>query len=155
MTQRNQTPPGGDGGPGDGGNDEPQVGYKKPPKASRWKKGQSGNPKGRKPKEKIEDLQIVFDQILVETVTVKMNGRTQTMTKLEAMIEQIRTKALQGEPKAIRALLKMSKSAGILSKSAAPKFLIITDTVPEDSELGRIFQMMPVPADVSETESND
>ena len=152
MTNVDQTA--GDSGPGGVGDKEPKVGYKNPPTATRWKKGQSGNPKGRKPKEKIEDLQIVFDQILVETVTVKFNGRSQSMTKLEAMIEQIRTKALQGEPKAIRALLKMSKSAGILSKSAAPKFLIITDAVAQDSDLGRIFQMMPVPADVSEAESN-
>jgi hypothetical protein len=149
MTGSNQTPGGGAGASG-GGEDEPQIGYKKPPKATQWKKGQSGNPKGRKPKEKIEDLRIVFDQILIETVTVKFNGRTEQMTKLDAIVEQIRTKALQGEPKAIRALLKMTKSAGILSKSAAPKYIIITDPVTPDSDMGRVIQMMPEPAETSE-----
>lgn len=152
MTQHNQTAGASHGGSSDAGEDEPQIGYKKPPKATQWKKGQSGNPKGRKPKEKIEDLRIVFDQILIETVTVKFNGRTEQMTKLDAIIEQIRTKALHGEPKAVRALLKMSKSAGILSKSAAPKYLIITDTVTPDSDMGRIIQMMPKSEDTSEAD---
>ena len=150
MTQFDQTSGGGGDDGSGGGDDESKVGYKKPPKATRWREGQSGNPKGRKPKEKIEDLRIIFDEILVETVTVKFNGRTEIMTKLDAMIEQIRSKALHGEPKAIRALLNMSKSAGILSKSAAPKYLVITDTVPADSDMGRIIQMMPEPAETSE-----
>jgi hypothetical protein len=132
--------------PSDSGDDD-TVGYKNPPKATRWQKGQSGNPKGRKPKEKVEDLRVMFDEILLETIPVTINGRSQQMSKFEALIERVRVEALRGEPKAVRALLQLSKSAGILSKSAAPKFIVITPTVPEDSDLGRIIQMMPQPAE--------
>ena len=132
--------------PSHSGEDD-SVGYMKPPKATRWQKGQSGNPKGRKPKEKVEDLRVMFDEILLETIPVTINGHSQQMSKFEALIERVRVEALRGEPKAVRALLQLSKSAGILSKSAAPKFIVITPTVPEDSDFGRIIQMMPQPAE--------
>ena len=132
--------------PAHSGEDD-SVGYMKPPTATRWQKGQSGNPKGRKPKEKVEDLRVMFDEILLETIPVTINGRSQQMSKFEALIERVRVEALRGEPKAIRALLQLSKSAGILSKFAAPKFIVITPTVPEDSDFGRIIQMMPQPAE--------
>jgi hypothetical protein len=148
MTKPHDTA--GGGGSDVGGGEDETVGYMKPPKATRWQKGQSGNPKGRRPKEKVENLTVLFDEILMEEIPVTINGRSQKMSKLHAIIEQVRNKALQGEPKAVRALLQLSKSAGILSKSAAPKFIVITPTVPEDSDLGRIIQMMPKPAETKE-----
>jgi hypothetical protein len=45
------------------------VGYKKPPVHSRWKKGQSGNPKGYKTPQNVIELNALLDDIFAELVT--------------------------------------------------------------------------------------
>jgi hypothetical protein len=40
-----------------------KVGYKSPPKHTRWKKGQSGNPKGRKKRRIVNDLRTLFESL--------------------------------------------------------------------------------------------
>src|SRR5688572_29020773 len=52
-----------------------KVGYKSPPKHTRWKKGQSGNPKGRKKRRIVNDLRTLFDEILAEEIKTREGGR--------------------------------------------------------------------------------
>lgn len=57
--------------------DDDTVGYKKPPKHSRWKKGQSGYPAGRrKKKPELPSLEKAMTVTLMDTVTVIENGKT-------------------------------------------------------------------------------
>ena len=51
---------------------EYEVGYKKPPEHSRWKPGQSGNPKGR-PK-KVKDFEKLLDIELSQTLRITEGG---------------------------------------------------------------------------------
>lgn len=81
------------------------VGYKKPPKNSRFKKGQSGNPKGR-PKNKINTFNDQIIKELATTVTVIENGKKKKMPKSQAIIKNMTNGALRGDPKAISQLLK-------------------------------------------------
>ena len=53
--------------------DDYEVGYKKPPKATQFKKGQSGNSRGRPPRAK--DNAELFNKILDEKVSITDNGR--------------------------------------------------------------------------------
>lgn len=63
--------------------DDYDIGYGKPPKASRWKKGQSGNPKGR-PKIR-SDLVRDAAAILSEPVTARTpSGRKVSLAAYEA-----------------------------------------------------------------------
>ena len=64
-----------------------QVGYGKPPLHSRFKKGQSGNPRGRPlfPKSLAADLLDAMNQ----RVVVAENGRRRRMTKRQAMFAQL------------------------------------------------------------------
>lgn len=74
----------------DDDNEEHEVGYKKPPVHSRWKKGQSGNLKGRKKgKVRLVDMDDVFDEVLAALVAVNENGRPQKMSKLRAFATQV------------------------------------------------------------------
>ena len=81
------------------------VGYGKPPKHSQFKKGQSGNPKGR-PKNARGVLASVKRE-LDSKITVREGGRQVTMSKATAMAKRIVANALQGDPKALFTLLKL------------------------------------------------
>lgn len=60
------------------------IGYKKPPKEHRWKKGVSGNPKGRTKGSK--NVRTILFARLNDRVKTKVNNRTKTETALEAII---------------------------------------------------------------------
>jgi Family of unknown function (DUF5681) len=84
---------------------EYDVGYGKPPVASRFKPRQSGNPGGRKKGSK--NLATVVKRAQNEKVTVVINGRRRSMTKLEAAITQLANKAASGDPKATQMLVDL------------------------------------------------
>src|ERR1700737_2046907 len=94
-----------------------EVGYRKPPKKSQFKKGQSGNPKGSKKTEPIDDLLVVIDGVLAELVTIRDGGKTRTVTKLEAMLHAHRVNALKGDAKAFRTLAKLAQKTGQFSRA--------------------------------------
>ena len=81
-----------------------EVGYGKPPRDGRFKRGQSGNPKGRPTRKR--SLATVLEDVLGEGVlAVVGNGRHKKMTKLQATITQLVNKAASGDPKATQTLL--------------------------------------------------
>lgn len=81
------------------------VGYGNPPKASQFKKGQSGNPKGR-PKAKKSVPQLI-EAALFAPVTVREGGRTRRIPTLEALLKRLRKDALEGDTKAIDRMMKL------------------------------------------------
>jgi Family of unknown function (DUF5681) len=72
-----------------------EVGYGRPPKASQFRKGQSGNPKGR-PKGK-RGVKTILRRILSEKVTIHENGRPLTMTKEELLFRKWYAMGLKGD----------------------------------------------------------
>jgi uncharacterized protein DUF5681 len=90
--------------------DDDAVGYGKPPKHSQFKKGQSGNPRGR-PKGR-KTYRASFDDILNETVVVTENGRKKRMRKLELVLRQMMNKAAGGDYRAIKAMLSCCRAMG-------------------------------------------
>lgn len=74
-----------------------KVGYGRPPAKTRWKKGQSGNPKGR-PKGSLS-FNTLLAKALERKVLVTKNGRTQKMTCREAAVEAVIGLALKGDVK--------------------------------------------------------
>lgn len=83
-----------------------KTGYKNPPKHSQFKKGESGNKKGR-PKNKRMNTFDYFERILRKKVTVKENGSTRTMETWEAILELQVAKALKGDSKSEDRFFKM------------------------------------------------
>ena len=75
------------------------VGYGKPPKAGRFQKGKSGNPKGRPRGTK--NLATEIFHAVRQTVPVKQEGRSVRMTKLQVTIQQLVNKAAQGDTRAV------------------------------------------------------
>lgn len=87
------------------------VGYGRPPRQTRFKKGQSGNPNGR-PKGS-QNLATVLQRILCEKVTIRENGRTKNITKLEHSVQQLTKKATEGNLRALQQLMALVRSAEV------------------------------------------
>ena len=84
------------------------VGYGKPPRRSRFRKGVSGNRKGR-PKGK-RNFATVLAETLEEKTVVNENGVRKTVTKLEAALKQLANKAASGDLVALRQLTALARS---------------------------------------------
>lgn len=91
-------------------NDAQKVGYKRPPRATRFEKGRSGNPSGR-PKKVVQtfDPGAILQAIENEEIIVFENGKPRPMRKVEAHIRQLFTKAIKGDLKAARLLMTMAE----------------------------------------------
>ena len=89
---------------------EYDVGYRKPPLASRFHKGQSGNPKGRA--KGSENASTVLQRVANTTVTVTENGCRKTKSKLELAFTQVMNKAAGGDLQAINLFLRMLPMMG-------------------------------------------
>ena len=85
-----------------------EVGFKRPPKSSRFRKGMSGNPRGR-PKG-VPNVATVVKRTLQESVVIEENGVRKTVTKLEAAIKQLANRAASGDFAAIRMLTSLAQS---------------------------------------------
>lgn len=104
--------------PGEDRDDEYEVGYRKPPKHSRFQPGRSGNPSGRS-KGKM-NLATVLARELAERVTITERGRTRTITKLEATVKQLVNSAATGNPRAMQLLMTLARAE--TAPTAAPRF---------------------------------
>ena len=82
-----------------------EVGYGKPPRSTRFKKGQSGNPRGRSSGSK--NLSTLLSEALNEPVTVTENGRRRKVSKREAIIRQLVNQSANGDWRAVKMLLEI------------------------------------------------
>lgn len=80
-----------------------KIGYRKPPINSRFKAGQSGNPKGRPRGSK--NLDTVLMKELNTKVAITENGERKKISKCEAIGRQLVNKAASGDPKFVPILL--------------------------------------------------
>ena len=87
-----------------------RVGYCRPPEGSRFKKGQSGNPNGRRKKE--TNLVALFEAMMDELVNVQDGATVRKMSRAEAALRVIFQKMLKGDQKAMAMFLTLSKECG-------------------------------------------
>lgn len=82
-----------------------KVGPGKPPLHTRFKKGQSGNPRGRQAK----NLPALLVEALNQPVAITENGRRRQVTKREAVIAQLVDKSAAADLRATKMLLDILK----------------------------------------------
>ena len=85
-----------------------EVGYGRPPHATRFQKGRSGNPRGRPRGRKSS---IPHDHVLGQMVTVREDGRERRVTAAEAFLLHLTRKGLAGDSAAARASLAAIETA--------------------------------------------
>lgn len=83
------------------------VGYKKPPKHSQFKKGQSGNPTGR-PRPVI-CAHTALAAVVSRFVTVAEESGDVRVTRLEAIFRKLIDSAMTGDPRSIKLLFDRFK----------------------------------------------
>jgi hypothetical protein len=79
------------------------VGYKKPPLHTRFKKGQSGNPSGRR--RGARNLPTALLEAIDRRVEVEEDGRRRKRSKRDLGADRLADKFARGDPYAIRLLL--------------------------------------------------
>src|SRR5258706_9259071 len=92
--------------------DDSETGFKLHPSKNRFPKGKSGNPFGRRKGQR--NLATVLIEILGQTVTVKQGDKSQRLTKGEALIKVILSKANNGDRRAIDAVSYLAEKIGRL-----------------------------------------
>lgn len=140
--------------------EEEQIGYGKPPKGTRFKSGQSGNPKGR-PKGSL-NMKTLFNKVGRESVVVKDNGRPRKLTKQQVIVHRFTNHAITGPERAARDYLVVSKAfeepeEGELAASAIPRGheTVVEDIVRRIRECGaEQTTAEDKPAETEEMEKN-
>lgn len=79
-----------------------EVGYGKPPIHTRFKKGQSGNPKGR-PKKSLS-INKMLGELFLKKETIMVNGKAVEMPVIKAALMKQREKILQGDTAGLKAI---------------------------------------------------
>jgi hypothetical protein len=91
--------------------DEKKIGFGSPPETTRWKKGQSGNPKGR-PKSKSETLQDAAE-ILNQPIKARTpNGGTVKLDGIEAAYLALCKKGLKGHKTSLFEAIRIMLDVG-------------------------------------------
>ena len=91
-----------------------EFGYGRPPKASQFKPGQSGNPGGR-PKGK-PDVRREIEDVLSELVLVNFGGEERRISLVAAVMLKQCEKALEGNHRSAESILKKATEFGFLNE---------------------------------------
>lgn len=118
--------------------EDSEVGYKKPPKHSRFKPGQSGNPKGR-PKGS-RNFSTDLKQTLKERVHLNKGGRRKTVSTQLATLMRLREKALSGDARALDRYIDLAQTYNDEEVTGAAARLGSTDAEILDAHNARVLQ---------------
>ncbi len=82
-----------------------EVGYRKPPKRTRFQPGQSGNPRGR-PKG-TKNLKTDLMEELGEKIVIREGDQSRRVSKQRAVVKTLVTRTLKGDARAASLLMSM------------------------------------------------
>ena len=82
--------------------DDYEVGYGKPPKGTRFRKGRSGNPKGRRKGTK--NLKTDLQEVLQEKIVIVEGEERKVVSKQRAILMTLANRGIKGDTRAALAL---------------------------------------------------
>jgi hypothetical protein len=139
------------GGSGNSPGDGYTVGYGRPPLATRFPPGRSGNPRGRPRKHK--SVGKIIQEALMIRVTIEENGRSRTMTAQEVIIRNLVNAAARRDVRAIHALFALKERYQDSSETT----LDPAELRPEDQAIieGYLATLRPDGPDIAPQTSTD
>jgi hypothetical protein len=114
-----------------------KVGYGRPPKATQFKPGRSGNPRGRPKGPKT--VGAVLRDVIQRRIEVTENGKTRRIVVLEVMLRRLANDAMRSDPRAMKLLLFLIDRYAE-SHEAAPH---LEEMLAEDREILMHFLQQP------------
>lgn len=124
-------------------------GYQRPPRATQFKPGRSGNPAGRPKGSK--SLASVIQRELAAHVIVHEDGARKRITKQRAFVKQLVNKAASGDPRIMSLLLKNAGDEGEAGSGTGQEiFGGIVDKLVMDN-IVKCIQQMDAPTAASDT----
>ena len=106
-----------------------KSGSRNPPTHSRFKKGVSGNRKGR-PKREALALGDIISKVQNTLTAYREGGRTKRASRLELALKKLVNSALEGDARSAEVLFKLRAKASKSSGAKSQKF-IVEDWVPD------------------------
>jgi hypothetical protein len=119
--------------------DDDRPGYGNTPRHTRWKPGESGNPKRRYPKP-VETAVELIDKLLLNPIEITVGGKSRRVTTLEAILYRLWQMEVAGDARALKVRLKYQEFARQFSK---PRI----ETVFVDNEYTMAFAAVPLKKD--------
>ena len=96
-----------------------EVGYGKPPRHTRFKPGQSGNPRGRPSGSK--NLKTLLGEVLNEPVVIADNGGRRRVSKREAIVAQLVNRSATADWRAVKILLDILRDLEAQTDPVSPE----------------------------------
>jgi Family of unknown function (DUF5681) len=95
-----------------------EVGYGRPPVNTRFKAGQSGNPKG-KPKGR-KKMGALLQDVLNERIPIREGDKIRKVSRAEAAIRALMQKVLRADAKAFATLIALIQHSGEFERDPQP-----------------------------------
>jgi hypothetical protein len=115
--------------------DSADIGPGRPPQDSRFKPGQSGNPKGR-PKGRM-NLRTVIDRELRRIITVTEDGKPRRLTTQEVIVRRLAHEGIKGRHQSTELLMRL---AGIGKDEDGQSTTLTDAALPDNDALKRIMK---------------
>jgi Family of unknown function (DUF5681) len=95
------------------------VGYKRPPKHTRFRPGQSGNSKGRQKNSRNFKTDLMDE--LREMIVIRENGRERKISKQRAFIKALVAAAIKSDVRAINAVVACTRNFSVNTEDERPE----------------------------------
>jgi Family of unknown function (DUF5681) len=110
-----------------------QVGYRSPPQHTQFKKGQSGNPHGRRKQN--HNIRSLLSDEMNRQLSFNENGKPAKDSKLSLMVKQAINKAVAGDFRPLAQLVKLQSWLQAIKDSENMRSIKDTTSVQEAIEL--------------------